>query len=141
MTTTMSAPMATTYAAPQMSYAPTYGGYPTMQQPMITTEAVEKQRIEATQQLTSVSTAQEKMLKDQLDMQLQMLETETARQIEMTKQQCTQQLAQQKMALEQAYAQQDMQLKMMIEQQAMQMQAQASQYKMQADMQQKMAAL
>ena len=53
---------------------------------MITTEAVEKQRIEATQQLTSVSTAQEKMLKDQLDMQLQMLEAETARQIELTQQ-------------------------------------------------------
>merc|ERR1719213_1504772 len=124
--------MATTYAAPQMSYAPTYGGYPTMQQPMITTEAVEKQRLEATTQLTSVSTAQEKTLKDQLDMQVKMLETETARQIELTKQTYTQQLAQQKMALEQAYSQQTMALTMqqqqqtmMIEQQAAAMQAQA----------------
>ena len=32
MTMSLSAPMATTYAAPQMSYAPAYGGYPTMQQ-------------------------------------------------------------------------------------------------------------
>merc|ERR1719371_92770 len=99
MTMTLSAPMATTYAAPQMSYAPAYGGYPTMQQPMLTTETVEKQRLEATQQLTTASTAQEKMMKEQLDAQLKMLDAETARQIELTKQTYTQQLAQQTMAL------------------------------------------
>ena len=53
---------------------------------MLTTEIVEKQRLEATQQLTTASTAQEKMMKDQLAAQLQMLDAETARQIELTKQ-------------------------------------------------------
>ena len=53
---------------------------------MLTTEIVEKQRLEATQQLTSASGAQEKMLKEQLDAQLKMLDAETARQIELTKQ-------------------------------------------------------
>ena len=52
---------------------------------MLTTEIVEKQRLEATQQLTTASTAQEKMMKDQLDAQLKMLDAETARQIELTK--------------------------------------------------------
>ena len=33
---------------------------------MLTTEAVEKQRLEATQQLTTASTAQEKMLKERM---------------------------------------------------------------------------
>merc|ERR1719310_1381089 len=104
MTTTMSAPMTTTmsaapmtysapmtYAAPMQTYAPAYGGYPT-QQPMLTTEAVEKQRLEATTQLTTQSTAQEKMLKEQLAAQLAMLDAETARQIELTKTTYTQQL-------------------------------------------------
>merc|ERR1719420_2114413 len=89
-----------------------------MQQPMLTTEIVEKQRLEATQQLTTASGAQEKMLKEQLDAQLKMLDAETARQIELTKQQ--------------------QQQTMMIEQQAAAMQSQAAQYKMQVDMQKKM---
>merc|ERR550514_700534 len=134
MTMSLSAPMATTYAAPQMSYAPAYGGYPTMQQqPMLTTETVEKQRLEATQQLTTASTAQEKMMKDQLAAQLQMLDAETARQIELTKQTYTQQTM--------ALTMQQQQQTMMIEQQAAAMQSQAAQYKMQADMQKKMAEL
>ena len=55
---------------------------------MLTTEAVEKQRLEATTQLTTQSTAQEKMLKEQLSAQLAMLDAETARQIELTKTTC-----------------------------------------------------
>merc|ERR1712093_536613 len=95
------------------------------------------QRLEATQQLTSASTMQEKILKDQLDAQLKMLDAEAARQIELTKQTYTQQLAQQSMAM----TMQQQQQTMMIEQQAAQMQAQAAQYKMQMDMQKKMAAM
>merc|ERR1719504_183782 len=97
-----------------MTYAPAYGGYPTsaVQQPYLTTDAVEKQRLEATTQLTQASGMQEKMLKEQLDAQLKMLDAETARQIELTKTTYTQQLAQQKMALEQAYSQQTMALTM-----------------------------
>merc|ERR1719359_2664275 len=104
MTMTMSAPMTMTTAAP-MTYAPTYGGYPTMQQPMMTAEIVEKQRLEATQQLSSANTMQEKILKDQYEAQVKMLDAEADRQIELTKQTYTQQLDQQKMALKQAYSQ------------------------------------
>merc|ERR1712205_301272 len=130
---TYSAPVTMTTAAPMtmaapMTYAPAYGGYPmgATQQPMLTTEAVEKQRLEATQQLTSASGAQEKMLKEQLDAQLKMLDAEAARQIELTKQTYTQQLSQQKMAL----TMQKQQQSMMIDSQAAAMQSQAAQYKM-----------
>merc|ERR1712093_791138 len=114
MTMTMSAPMTYGTAAP-MTYAPTYGGYPTMQQPMMTQDIVEKQRLEATQQLSSASTMQEKILTDQYEAQVKMLDAEADRQIELTKQTYKQQLEQQK--------------------QANQMAAQAAQYKMQAEMQ------
>merc|ERR1719183_1990406 len=141
---TMSAPMTYGTAAPMQTYAPAYGGYPTMQQPMMTAEIVEKQRLEATTQLSSASGMQEKIMKDQYEAQIKTLDAEAERQIELTKQTYTQQLAQQKMALEQAYSQQTMALtmqkqqqSMMIETQASQMASQAAQYKMQVDMQQK----
>ena len=53
---------------------------------MMTQDIVEKQRLEATQQLSSASTMQEKILTDQYEAQVKMLDAEADRQIELTKQ-------------------------------------------------------